>query len=79
MNDKDLIEFFIYLRDNCYNRDFQIEPKKVVECFHEYRQQGYKLPIHAVSSQVCELGITEHNKSIFNLGQCHKCYSNKVL
>jgi hypothetical protein len=49
MNDKDLIEFFIYLRDHCYNRDFSIEPKKVVECFYEYREQGYKLPIHDVS------------------------------
>lgn len=52
MNDKDLIEFFIYLRDNCYNRDFNMEPKRVVECFYEYRNAGYKLPIHDVSNFV---------------------------
>ncbi len=37
MNDKDLIEFFIYLRDYCYNRDFQIEPKIVVEDFRNHQ------------------------------------------
>ena len=51
MNDKDLIEFFIYLRDHCYNRDFSIEPKRVVECFYEYRNAGYKLPIPDVNQQ----------------------------
>lgn len=43
MSDKDLIEFFIYLRDHCYNRDFQIAPEKIVEQFHEYRQQEWSI------------------------------------
>jgi hypothetical protein len=73
MNDKDLIEFFIYLRDHCYNRDFQIEPKKVVECFHEYRQQGYKLPIHAVSSQVCDCKPMEYDIGGVRYFKCRIC------
>jgi hypothetical protein len=64
MNDKDLIEFFIYLRDHCYNRDFQIEPKKVVECFHEYRQQGYKLPIHAVMGELPDNHVCRYSKAM---------------
>ena len=59
MNDKDLIEIFIYLRDNCYNRDFNMEPKRVVECFHEYRNAGYKLPIHDVVWQSEQLPTRE--------------------
>ena len=46
--EKDLIEFFIYLRDECYNRDFNMEPKRVVECFRYYQSEGYKLPIDNV-------------------------------
>ena len=46
--EKDLIEFFIYLRDECHNRDFNMEPKRVVECFRDYQSEGYKLPIDNV-------------------------------
>lgn len=77
MNDKDLIEFFIYLRDNCYNRDFNMEPKRVVECFYEYRNAGYKLPIHDVSSQVCEHPY--HLTDVMVNGKtrwCYKCNSH---
>lgn len=73
MNDKDLIEFFIYLRDHCYNRDFSIEPKKVVECFYEYRNAGYKLPIHDVSSQVCQCMMPQVD-SRDTFSTCHRCH-----
>lgn len=46
--EKELIEFFIYLRDECYNRDFNMEPKRVVKCFRDYQSEGYKLPIDNV-------------------------------
>lgn len=45
MNDKDLVEFFIYLRDYCYNRDFQIAPEKVVECFREHQLERLHKPV----------------------------------
>lgn len=45
MNDKDLVEFFIYLRDYCYNRDFQIAPEKVVECFREHQFERLHKPV----------------------------------
>lgn len=32
-----------------------------------------------VIKSVCSIGAEEHNKSIFNLGQCHNCYKTKTI
>lgn len=45
MNDKDLVEFFIYLRDYCYNRDFQIAPDTVVADFREHQFKRLHKPV----------------------------------
>lgn len=43
----------------------------------EYVEVAVAIP--ATEESGCKIGIFEHNKSIFHLGQCHSCYSAKVI
>ena len=66
-------------------KQFVIEQLKDYDEWREASPDGYAEIItdeavklfcqHDVSNSVCSLSAYEHNKSIFHLGQCHKCYS----
>lgn len=59
---KDLIEFFVYLRDNCYNRDFQIEPQRVVEQFYEWKSNKSNIEIKKESNPSIDRLLDDNNE-----------------
>lgn len=51
--------------------------KSITDLIEEY--QALQLQQNSVIKSVCSIGEYEHNKSIFNLGQCHNCYKTNVI